>query len=112
MCDKVVPEDPFTLKYCHDIDENEEFCDKNVNSCLLALKFVPDWSVVNEMIAKLDIVVFFNDYIIFGDLDFDFVTLFGSDIGLYSINLDNTNLDDENFHYCHQETFNHVRLMG
>ena len=42
MCDKVVPKDPFLLKYCPDKHKTQEMCDKAVDSCLLALKFVPD----------------------------------------------------------------------
>ena len=38
-------------------------CDKAVNCCLLALKFVPDWFVMNKMMEKLDSAVFSNDYI-------------------------------------------------
>ena len=40
LCDKFVSEDPFMLKYCHDKDKTHEMCDKAVDSCLLALKFV------------------------------------------------------------------------
>ena len=35
------------------------------------------------------------DYIVFGDLNFDFVTFLSNDIGLNSISLDNINLDDD-----------------
>ena len=45
----------------------------------------------------LDSAVFSNEYIVFGDLDSDFVTLFNKDIGFNSIALDNINLDDDNF---------------
>ena len=113
MCDKVISQDPIMLQNCHDKDKNQEICDKTINSCWLALKFVPDCSVMNEMIKKLRSIAFFNDYIIFGDLKSDFATFFGSDIGLNSITLDNINLDHENFEYCHQETFNPIiSLLG
>ena len=35
------------------------------------------------------------DYIVFGDLNFDFVTFLSNDIDLNSISLDNINLDDD-----------------
>ena len=45
----------------------------------------------------LDSAVFSNEYIVFGDLDSDFVTLFSKDIGFNSIALDNIYLDDDDF---------------
>ena len=40
---------------------------------------------------------FFNNDIIFNDIDSDIVTFFSNDIGLNIINLNNVNLDDDNF---------------
>ena len=64
------------------------------------------------MIEKLDDAVFSDDYMMFGDLESDFVTFFNEDFGPNSIILDNINLGDEYFDYCDRETINHVRLMG
>ena len=77
----------------------------------LALKFVPDWFVTNNIIEKIDSAVFPDDYIVYGDLDSDFVAFFITDISLNSNNL-NINLDDENFACCDTETISHVRLIG
>ena len=63
------------------------------------------------MIEKLDNAIFSNDYIVFGDLDSDFVAFFSSGIGVNSLTLANTNLDDNNFDDCGPETINHVKLM-
>ena len=71
-------------------------CDKAVNCCLLALKFVPDWFVMNKMMEKLDSAVFSNDYIAFGDSDF--VTFFSRDVGL-----NNINFGDDPFDFCDPE---------
>ena len=84
-------------------------CDKAIDSYLLALKFVSDWFVTNNMIEKLDSIVFSDDYIIFGDLDSDFFTYFVNDIGFTSIFHFNISLDDENFDYCDPKTINHFR---
>ena len=78
-------------------------CDKAVDSCLLALKFVPDCFVKAKMIEKLDSAVFPDDYIVFSDLDPGFVTLFSEDIGLNSITIDNINLDDDHFDFVIQK---------
>ena len=53
--------------------------------------------------------MFSNDYIVFSDLNSDFVTFF---IGFNSITLDNVNLYDNDFSYCDPKTNNHVRLMS
>ena len=42
MCDKIVSDDPFKLKYCHDKYKTQEMCNKAVDDFLPALKFVPD----------------------------------------------------------------------
>ena len=35
LCDKVVSEKPFMLKYCHDKYKTQEMCDKAVDSLFL-----------------------------------------------------------------------------
>ena len=63
------------------------------------------------MIEELDSALLSDEYIVFGDLDSDFVIFHSKDIGLNSVTLDNNNLDDRHFDYCDQETINHVRLV-
>ena len=81
-------------------------CDKVVDFFQLLLIFLPD-----EMYQKLDNTVFCNDDIIFNVMDSDIVTYFSSDMGLNTINLNNVNLDVDNFDDYDPETINHVRLM-
>ena len=81
-------------------------CDKVVDFFQLLLIFLPD-----KMYQKLDNTVFCNDDIIFNVLDSDIVTYFSSDMGLNTINLNNVNLDVDNFDDYDPETINHVRLM-
>ena len=38
------------LKHCHDKYKTQEMCSKAGDSCLLALKFVPDWFVKRKMV--------------------------------------------------------------
>ena len=40
-------------------------CDKVVDVCLPALKFIPDWFVANKMLGKLDNSVISNGDIFF-----------------------------------------------
>ena len=93
LCDKVVFEDSFIVKFCHDKYETQKIYDKAVDSYLLALKLVPDWFLSNNMIEKPDNVLFYDNYIVLGDLDSDFVTFFINDIGPNGIFLFNINLN-------------------
>ena len=112
LCYKIISEESFLLKYCLDKNKTREMSHKAADYFLLTLKFVPDWFVTSKMIRKLDILLFSNDYIVFGDLEFDFIIFFSSDIDLNSITLDKINLDDDDFDYCDPETINHVKLMS
>ena len=42
MCNKIVSEDSFNLKHCHDRYKTKEMCSKVVDYFLAAFKFVPD----------------------------------------------------------------------
>ena len=61
-------------------------CNKAVDSYLFY-----DWFVTNKIIEKLDSAVFSNDYMVFGNKNFDTVTFFSYGIDLNSINHDNVN---------------------
>ena len=58
------------LKYCVDRYKTQEICDKAVDVCLPALKFVPNWFVTNKMLENLDNVLY-NDDIVFVNTDSD-----------------------------------------
>ena len=54
MYDKIVSEDPFNLKYCHDRYKTQQMCNKKfVDKFLPVLKFVPGWLVTSKMTKKL-----------------------------------------------------------
>ena len=110
LCDKVC-EKPFKLKYCPDRYKNQKMCDNAVNTYLLALKFVPDWFATSKMIEKLNTAVFYNVYIVFGDLESDLLHYLAVNRP-YSVILDKINLDDNSFDNCDRETINHVKLMA
>ena len=60
------------------------------------------WSVANKMHEKLDNSVFSNANII---------AIFSNDTAFNTIDLNNINLDDDNFYKDDPETINHVRLI-
>ena len=64
MCFKVIFKEPFMLKFCFDKYWTQEMCDKAVDAFLLTLKSFPDRFVTNNMLEKLDDVMFCN-----GDID-------------------------------------------
>ena len=46
--------DPFMLIYCPDRYKTQKMCDKAVDDCLAAVKFIPDWFVTSKMLKKFD----------------------------------------------------------
>ena len=61
MCDNVVSNDPFMVKYCLDWYKTQGMCDKAVDDLLPAVKFVTDLFVRSKVIKKLDGALFNND---------------------------------------------------
>ena len=84
--------------------------DKSVKPCLQTLIFVPDCFVRSKIIEELDSSVFHDDYVVFGDLCSNLVTLSREYVRLNSITLDNINLGDDHFDNCDPETINYVKL--
>ena len=52
MCNSIICKDPFSIRYVRDQYKTHQMCDKTGDSCLAALKFVPDWFVTSKMIKK------------------------------------------------------------
>ena len=53
MCDKIIPENPFMLKYCPDKYLTQKMCDKAVDDFLPTLNFVPDCFVTSKLFTAL-----------------------------------------------------------
>ena len=51
-------------------------CNKVGDSYLLPLKFISEWSLTSKMIQKIDKAAYFNDYIVFGDMDSDILRFY------------------------------------
>ena len=52
MCNSIICEDPFSIRYVPDEYKTHQMCDKAVDSCLAALKFLSDWFVGSKVIKK------------------------------------------------------------
>ena len=83
-------------------------CDKAVDFFLITIKFVPDWFVTNKMLEKLDKSAISNGDIFSHDVDSNIITFLSNDMGFPSIELNNVNLDDDNFDEDDPETISHV----
>ena len=112
MCDKAFDTCPFVFDSVPHCYKTQEMCDKAVDAFLPKLKFVPDWFVTNKTLEKLDDVVAYNDDIDLDDIDFGTITLFSDDMGLLTKDLNNINLNADNFGEDDPETIIHVRLMA
>ena len=75
-----------------------------------ALKFVPDWLVTSKMMEKLDSAIFSYGDIFFPDVDSNMVKFLSDDMGFNIIDLNNININDDNFDEDDPETINHARL--
>ena len=53
MCDKIIPENPFMLKYFPDKYVTQKMCDKAVDDFLPTLNFVPDCFVTSKLFTAL-----------------------------------------------------------
>ena len=113
MCvfDKVVSKEPFMmLKYCPGKYKTQEMCDKAVDFYLITLMFVLDWFVTNKMLEKLYNSIFCNSNIFFHDAGSNIIIFLTDDMGFNTIDLNNVNLDYDNFNEDDPETVNHVRF--
>ena len=45
MCDKIISENPVSLRYVLDQYKTQQMCSKAADDCLTTLKLVPDWFV-------------------------------------------------------------------
>ena len=57
-CNSIISEDPFSIRYVCDQYKTPQMCDKALDDCLAALKFVPDWFVTSKIIEKLSTALY------------------------------------------------------
>ena len=60
-------------------------CNKAVDVCLLASKFVPDWFVPREMLDTLNKVVFCNNDTNLDFIDSNIVRFFADNVNILSV---------------------------
>ena len=112
ISDKIISENPFMLKYCHDKYITQKMCDEVVDDFLPTLNFVPDWFVTSKMIKKLFTALHGDENILYFDEDFGNVVFNCNEMGILNIDLHCINLDDNNFDEDDPDTIIHVRLLA
>ena len=70
-------------------------CDKAVDYCVAALKFVPDWFVTSKMTKELFTASYADDTNISTNVGFSFNKIGILNIDLHNINLDTTFDEDD-----------------
>ena len=97
MCNSIICEDPFSIRYVPDRYKTHQMCDKAVDDCLATLKFVPDWFVTNKMIKKLFTALYVNKNILYFNEDSVNVIFYCNKMNILNVNLKNINADDINY---------------
>ena len=112
MCYNIISEDPFSIKIALDQYETQKMCDKTVDDCLAALKFVPDWFVTSKMIKRLFTTSYADENILFFNEYFGNVIISSNEMGVLNIDLNNINLGNTNYEEYDSDTIIHIRLLS
>ena len=107
--ERVVPEDPFLMVYCHDKYKTQRMCNEPVDDCLATLKFIPEWFFTSKMIKNLFIALYTGDNIICSNENPGDAIFVCHEMDICHIDLNNINLDDTNFWKGDPDTITHVR---
>ena len=99
ICDIVVSLYLFLIVYCPDKYKSQRMYDEALDVSLAALKLIPDWFAISEIIKNLCTALYLNSGLLFSDEDSDNVKFCCNEMNILSVNLSNINLDnnfDEN----------------
>ena len=110
MCNSIIPEDPFSIRYVPDQHKNQQMCDK-VDDCLAPSKFVPDWFVTSKMIKNLFTALYADENILYSNENSGNVTFCCNEMGILIVNLGNINLDDTNYEEDDPDNIIFIRLL-
>ena len=72
-------------------------CDKAVDDCVAALKFVPDWFVTSKLNKILFTALYTDESIIYFNEDSSKSVLNCNGMGILNTDLNSNNLDDTNY---------------
>ena len=112
MCNNIICEDTFSIIYVPDQYKIKKISDKAVDDLLVALKFVPDWFFTSKMIKKLFTDLCADENILYFNENSSNVIFGCNEMGILSINLNNINLDDNNYEEDDPDTIVLIRLLA
>ena len=87
-------------------------CDKAVDDCIAALKFVPAWLVTSKMIKILFTSLYTYENILYFNEDSGNVVFVCNEIGIFNIDLNDINFEDTNCDEDDPDTIIYVRLLA
>ena len=82
MCEKIISENLFMLKYCPHKYITQKTCDKPVDDFLPTLNLVPDWFVTSKIIKKLFTALYADENLLYFDEDFGNVVFNCNEMGI------------------------------
>ena len=112
MCDKIISENPFMLKYCPDKYITQKMCDEAADDFLTKLSFVTDWFFTSKIIKKLFTALYADENILYFDEDFGNVVFDCNEMGILNVDFNCIKLGDKNFDEDDPDTNIHVRLLA
>ena len=86
--------------------------DETVDDCQAALKFIPDWFVTSKMLQKSGKPMHANNDMVFYNEDSDKVTFITNQRHILAVDLDKSDLDDNNFDEDDPDTIIDVKLLA
>ena len=111
MCDRIITDDPFSLRHVLDQYKTQQTRDKAVDDCLAALKFVPDWFFTSKMIKILFNALYTDENILYFNEDSSNVVFNCNETGFLNTDL-NINLDSTNYDEDDPDTIIYVKLLA
>ena len=112
MCNSIIFEDPFSIRYVPDPYKTQHMRDKAVDDCLAALKFLPNCFVTSKMIKKLFTALYADENILYFNEDPGNVVFSCNEMRILNIDLNNINLDETNYEEDDPDTIILVRLLA
>ena len=86
-------------------------CDKAVDDCLAPLKFVLDWFLTSKMITILFTALYADENILQFNEDSNNVVFICNELDILNINLDSINLNNTNYDEDDSDTIIFVRFQ-
>ena len=65
ICERIISDDPFSIRYASNQYKSQQTFDKALNDCLAAWKFIPDCFVTRKMIKILFTALYADENTLF-----------------------------------------------